>query len=54
VEEGIAQRQILPAEESQSLIDGQLSPVLQLMAELVATKDPERRSEAADGPISLM
>lgn len=47
MEGAINQRRIQAAEENQSLIDGQLSPVLQLVAELVATSDPDRRRTTA-------
>lgn len=47
MEDAIDQRRKRAAAENQSLIDGQLSPVLQLLAELVATEDAERRRETA-------
>lgn len=47
MEEALDQRRLQAASEGESLIDGQLSPVLQLLAELVATQDPERRRQTA-------
>lgn len=47
MEQALNQRRIRADEENQSLIDGQLSPVLQLVAELVATQDPVRRRTTA-------
>ena len=47
MEEAIDAKRLREAEESQSVIDGQLSPVLQLLAELVATDDADKRRETA-------
>jgi transcriptional regulator with GAF, ATPase, and Fis domain len=47
LERAVEERRKQADDDNQSLIDGQLSPVLQLVAELVATEDETRRQTTA-------
>jgi hypothetical protein len=47
LQQAIDRRRIRADEKNQSVIDGQLSPVLQLVAELIATENPATRRTTA-------